>query len=146
MIVSVILGTLAALAIPRLNGAIYKAQIARATGDIKAIEIELYDFWADNGRLPDSLDEIGRGNTLDPWGHPYQYARIAGNLGNGNGGKGANGETFRKDRFLKPLNSDFDLYSMGADGATKATLSASASQDDIVRANDGGFIGLGAEY
>jgi general secretion pathway protein G len=50
------------------------------------------------------------------------------------------------DRFLHPLNSDFDLYSMGKDGLSQAPITARASQDDIIRASDGGFIGLAAQF
>jgi type II secretory pathway pseudopilin PulG len=52
----------------------------------------------------------------------------------------------RKDRFLVPINSAFDLYSVGKDGASAAPLTVKASQDDIVVANDGGFIGLARRY
>ncbi|MDH4073829.1 MAG: prepilin-type cleavage/methylation domain-containing protein, partial [Gammaproteobacteria bacterium] len=52
----------------------------------------------------------------------------------------------RKDGSLNPLNTDFDLYSAGADGESAGPLSATKSRDDIVRANNGAFIGLGENY
>ena len=52
----------------------------------------------------------------------------------------------RKDRFLVPINSDYDLYSKGADGESVAPLTAAKSQDDIVRANDGEYLGLASRY
>lgn len=52
----------------------------------------------------------------------------------------------RKDRFLVPINSDFDIYSMGRDGQTIAPLTAKKSHDDIIRASDGGFYGLAAYF
>ena len=134
LVVSVVMGTLAALAVPRAHDVMLRAQVARAIEDIHAIEIEVNDFWSDRERLPNSLSEIGRQNTRDPWGRPYVYQRTTGVGG------------ARKDRFLVPLNSDYDLYSMGADGRSSAPLSAAASQDDIIRANDGGYIGLGRDY
>ena len=140
MIVSVILGTLAALAIPRLNDAILMAQVAKATADIKTIEIELYDYWSDQGELPTSLAAIGREAFPDPWGRPYAYVAIAVS------GTGPRIGDLRKDRFLVPLNSDFDLFSTGRDGRSQGPLSAATSQDDVVRANDGGFVGLASEY
>ena len=140
MIVAVILGTLAALAIPRLNDAIFMAQVAKATSDIGTIEIELYDYWSDQGELPTSLAAIGREGFPDPWGRPYAYVAIAVS------GKTPKIGDLRKDRFLVPLNSDFDLYSMGRDGRSQGPLSAATSQDDVVRANDGGFVGLASEY
>ena len=45
-----------------------------------------------------------------------------------------------------PINSSYDLYSMGKDGKTTAALTASASADDIIRANDGAFIGRASEF
>ena len=45
-----------------------------------------------------------------------------------------------------PLNSEYDLYSKGKDGASAPALTAAASKDDIVRANDGGFVGLAINY
>jgi general secretion pathway protein G len=35
---------------------------------------------------------------------------------------------------------------MGADGASVGPLTAAPSRDDIVRANDGGFVGLASEF
>jgi general secretion pathway protein G len=52
----------------------------------------------------------------------------------------------RKDRNLVPLNSDYDLYSQGPDGNSVSPLTAAASQDDIIRANNGGFVGKAEDY
>ena len=69
----------------------------------------------------------------DPWGHAYQYLNHATAKGKG---------AFRKDKRIVPINTDYDLYSMGKDGQSVAPLTAKASRDDIVRANDGRFVGL----
>ncbi len=45
-----------------------------------------------------------------------------------------------------PINSDFDLYSMGPDGRSVSPLTSSLSRDDIVRANNGRFVGTAASY
>ena len=73
--------------------------------------------------------------------------------GSGGGGAGGGGGPpcggiggARKDRFLVPINSDFDIYSMGRDGQTVAPLTAKKSHDDIIRASDGGFYGLAAYF
>lgn len=73
--------------------------------------------------------------------------------GGGAGGGGAGGGPpcggiggARKDRFLVPINSDFDLYSMGKDGQSVGPLTAQKSHDDIIRASDGGFYGLAANF
>lgn len=52
----------------------------------------------------------------------------------------------RKDHSLVPINSDYDLYSMGPDGKSQAPLTANASRDDIIRANNGAFYGKASNY
>lgn len=142
LIVLAIIGTLATLGVPALQRALHVARVARAIGDIEALQIDIATFRAGADTLPTSLAAIGRGSLLDPWGQPYRYLRIQ---VPGAKGPGPIGQA-RKDRFLVPLNSDFDLYSSGKDKASMPPLNAAASRDDIVRANDGGFIGLAARY
>ncbi|MGD9272343.1 MAG: hypothetical protein PVH08_14815, partial [Syntrophobacterales bacterium] len=57
--------------------------------------------------------------------------------------KGAKGKGKGKG---SPLNSDYDLYSMGTDGMSAPALTNDVSQDDIIRADDGAYTGLAAEY
>ncbi len=70
----------------------------------------------------------------------------------GSGGSGSTAESgsylgeARKDYFLVPLNTDYDLYSVGKDGNSRPPLSAPDSADDVIRANDGAYIGLAANY
>ena len=45
-----------------------------------------------------------------------------------------------------PLNTDFDLYSLGPDGESALALPAAPSRDDVVRAGDGAYIGLAVNY
>ena len=52
----------------------------------------------------------------------------------------------RKDKNLVPLNADYDLYSKGKDGKSQPPLTAKVSYDDIVRANNGGFVDLASKY
>lgn len=136
MIVAVIMGVLAALAIPNFARVRERAQIARAIGDIKALGMDLTEYQFENGAFPATLADIGRAGVLDPWGNAYRYVRVS----------GSNRGALRKDRFLVPINSDFDLYSMGPDGATSPALTAATAKDDIVRANDGGFVGVAENY
>jgi general secretion pathway protein G len=65
----------------------------------------------------------------------------------GGGGPGGGGgddglDKPRKDRFLVPINSDYDLYSMGPDGESKRNLNTPVSRDDVIRARDGAYIGV----
>jgi general secretion pathway protein G len=52
----------------------------------------------------------------------------------------------RSDRFLFPLNTDFDLFSRGPDRTTAASLRESIAFDDMIRANDGDFFGKASDY
>lgn len=85
--------------------------------------------------------EAGDNNAtlLDPWGSPYQYLNIQNSTAKGKG-------SFRKDRFLVPINTDYDLYSMGRDRQSTPPLTAKNSKDDVIRANNGGYIGLASAF
>ncbi|MCG2753632.1 MAG: prepilin-type cleavage/methylation domain-containing protein [Desulfobacteraceae bacterium] len=162
-IIIAIVGALSAIAVPNYLKYKEKATIAAAISEIRIIERMIVMFEMDNGRLPDSLSEIRFGD-LDPWGNPYEYLNIRdaykgkddtgqddGEKGNGGKGKGGNGSGggnagVRKDHFLVPVNSDYDLYSMGKDGKSVAPFTAKASRDDVVRANNGGYVGLASEF
>jgi general secretion pathway protein G len=132
-----IIVTLAAMAVPSLFAAVDLARIARAVGDIRTMEAEIVEYQMTSGQLPDSLADIGRPNFADPWGYPYQYLNHATMKGNGKA---------RKDRFLVPLNSDYDLYSVGKDGKSSAPTTAKNSRDDILRASDGAYVGLASQF
>ena len=134
-----IISTLAGIAVPLYIDATERARIIKAVADIRVLDGELGVFEVNTGRLPDSLDEVGRGTLRDPWDRGYEFLNYS-TLDNGGKSK------MRKDRFLKPLNSTYDLYSKGKDGDSKAPLSAKASRDDVVRANDGAYIGLASDY
>lgn len=138
MLVVAIVLTLLGIAIPNIHAAIERARVARATAEIGMLQNDI----GVAEKLPLSLADIGRGDLLDPWGNPYVYLNFAAAL---MGKKGVPGEA-RKDRFLVPLNSSYDLYSMGADGESRPPLSAKVSHDDVIRANDGAFIGLARRF
>ena len=127
---------LAALAIPAFRGYQEKARATHAIVHMKSIEQEIGAYLAAAGTLPQSLADVGMHTLLDPWGNPYQYT----NLGTAPPGAA------RKDKFLVPINSDFDLWSMGPDGRSVPPLTANASRDDVIRANDGTFYGLASAY
>ena len=137
MIAIAILSIIAAIAVPSYRAMVYNAQIVSAMADIKQISTDITAYRMSNRRLPASLQDIGMDGKLDPWGRPYEYLVMA-------SAKGKKG--FRKDKNLHPLNSDYDLYSCGRDGNSIPPLTAQQSRDDIVRANNGGFIGLATNY
>mgnify|MGYP003439435526 FL=1 len=171
MIAVTIVGALAGLAIPNYLGYLDKARLARCIAEIRYIERAIDSYEAANESLPNTLAEVGAGDMVDPWGNPYEYLNIADLTlpGGGGGGNGGGKNTFhwfepdsayaaqggdgnaskgkpRKDRFLHPINSDYDLYSMGKDGESVEPLTAKKSHDDVIRANDGSFVGLAVEF
>lgn len=134
MIVATVLGILASLAMPKLREASEMARVAAAISDIKTLGNEIAGFHATFNRYPVDLSEINRGGLLDPWGNPYGFSEYT------------NPGGARKDQFNVPINDDFDLWSMGADGQTNQSLMSPMAQDDIVRGNNGGFVGLASDY
>jgi general secretion pathway protein G len=136
IIVVFIVSTLAGIAFIAHDHYIYKAQISKASADIRDIEAKLLSYCADNGIFPPTLAEVGEDSRRDPWNRPYEYWPITGDPK----------QKVRKDRNLHPLNTDFDLGSRGKDGATNFALTAGASRDDIIRANNGAFVGLASNY
>ena len=80
--------------------------------------------------------------------HILLISGAGGGAGAGGGGGPPCGgvEGARKDRFLVPINSDFDIYSRGKNGTTVVALTPPQSQDDVIRASDGGFYGLARNF
>lgn len=148
MVVVTLIGILASIGARSWHELKDRAQVARAMVEIRNIEKSIIAFQVEHVRLPASLVEAGVGAPNDPWGNPYVYAPLAatGGKGSGGGGGGGGAATARKDRFLVPINSDFDLYSKGKDGESVAPLTAKKSRDDVIRAADGGFVGLAEDF
>ena len=138
MLILTVAAILAMIAIPSYQAYVVRAQNAAATADIGQIEMLVSRYAPQhNGELPPDLSTIGMDAKLDPWGHPYYYHTTFEGTGNGVG---------RKDKGLHPINTDYDLYSSGPDGKSVAPLTAKPSQDDIIRANDGSYVGVAANY
>jgi general secretion pathway protein G len=137
LLVVAMIGVLVALALPKYQSYQERIKQTQAIQDITVLQALIRDYQLNNGSYPASLAEVGNSGRLDPWGRPYVYQELASVHGKG---------LARKDRKLNPLNSDFDLYSVGKDGDSKTQLTNKVSLDDVVRANDGAFVGLAADY
>lgn len=133
-----ILAIVAAAAIPIYEGYIEETRIAKSIKDIRQMQLILDDLYLDDSP-PATLAAAGLSMT-DPWGNTYRYLWLRGNPASG-----LNGQR-RRDKSMNPVNSDYDLYSMGTDGQTSAQFVAKKARDDVVRANDGDFIGLAADH
>ena len=105
LVAVVVIGLLATISANVYANALEKSRTTRAIADLYSIEKAIADFQIGTDGLPDSLDDIGWRPT-DPWGNPYRYLKLPRNAA----GKIIPGNA-RKDRFLVPLNSDYDLYS-----------------------------------
>lgn len=139
LIAVAIVAVLVAIAVPSYQHYRDRVAVAQAKSDVVAIATLIDLYRTDNREFPNSLADINMAGKLDPWNHPYKYLNLN-PVAHGMNGK------VRKDKNLVPINSDFDLYSMGKDGASQAPLTAAASRDDVVRANDGRFVGLASDY
>ncbi|MBI3621416.1 MAG: prepilin-type N-terminal cleavage/methylation domain-containing protein [Nitrospirae bacterium] len=138
LLVVLIVAILATVALPVYTKFINKARSVQAVGEISALEKEImmYVYGDSAQRLPSRLNQLTRGNLIDPWGRTYQYVPFS---------PGTSAPR-RSDRFSVSLNTDYDLYSLGEDGESAASLTAITSLDDVVRAGNGGYIGLVSEY
>lgn len=134
-----IVTTLALIAYPAYTEYMDKAHDAKAEADISSIQNAIARYVTIHSQYPATLADVGMAGLQDPWGNPYQYLNIANATSNVTG-------LVRKDKNLVPLNTDYDLYSMGKDGASQPPLTAQASHDDIVRANNGAYVGLASDY
>lgn len=137
LIVVALVGIIGTILVPSFLSIYRDMAMKRVVADIQAIGFEIGTFEDWEERLPDSLDELSGGPYIDRWGNPYQYLPSTATSWN---------SERRKDRWIVPLNSDFDLYSMGPDGESGAPLTAQVSWDDVVRANDGLYVGPANEF
>jgi general secretion pathway protein G len=139
LLIAVAVGAiLIAIAVPSYQSYQQRVKIAVAVADITSIMGHIDQYYATQGHtFPPDAATIGVDRMLDPWGNPYVYLSFAGLKGKGQ---------MRKDKNLVPINSNFDLYSMGPDGQSVPPLTAKPSRDDIIMANNGQYVGVAADY
>ena len=139
VLVVVIVSILAAAAIPLYIEQVNKTKSRRAMAEIRTMSTEISAYSSENGGAnPSSLADINRGTLLDPWQRPYVYYNFAG---------AAPPAPAAAAPLMDPinafsLNNDYDLYSLGPDGATAIVGGDPGSLDDIVRFNDGVHVDL----
>lgn len=132
---------LTAIAVPSYQRYMERAKVSEAVQEMGDIQLRIERFRTRNLRLPNTLAEATTGIAAaaleDPWGRAYTYYNYT---------AGTTPDPTRRDKNLKPLNSDYDLYSVGKDGVTHQQLNHANSGDDVVRALDGSFIGYGRDF
>lgn len=136
-----ILSILVAIALANLGPALERARIGKAIADISTINKAIQSYRAGSGGdLPANMNAmIPRfiGAVMnDPWGYPYVY----------NNFDYITPGQRRKDGPLVPINSEYDIYSIGPNGQTNPTILSNAGKDDIIFAQDGGFIDVAENY
>jgi general secretion pathway protein G len=137
MVAAGVCAILAAIAFPSYLQFVQRARVAKACSDIAEMSNVIGRFISDNDVPPPDLGAIGYDRLLDPWGNAYAYQSFTGLKGKGK---------MRKDKSLNPLNTRYDLYSMGRDGQTKLPLTVPVSKDDVILAFDGNYIGLAEDF
>jgi len=137
MVVVGMCGILAAIAFPAYFSAVQRAKVGKATSDIAEMASAISRYISDNDIPPPNLAAISFDTRLDPWGRAYVYLSFTGLRGRGQ---------MRKDRSLNPLNTRYDLYSLGKDGESRLPLTVPVSKDDVILAFDGSYIGLAKDF
>jgi len=132
IVVCAILGVLTSMAFPAYSNYIDIVRTGRSAGDIRALETAVSAYILDKNTLPTNFSDIGpSANQLDPWNRPYVYANLT--------DTGATPLAYANG---KDLNDDYDLYSLGKNGTSSPGYDETSCNDDIVRVNDGQYIGL----
>jgi general secretion pathway protein G len=138
MVALAVAALFASIAVPSYQRILQRQKVTTCTTDLQRLGLAIERYRLTHGdNLPATLDDLSDPARLDPWGNPYRYLDFA--------APGAK-NLIRKDHNLHPLNSAFDLYSVGPDGDSKAPLTAKASRDDIIWARDGAFVGEASEF
>ena len=129
IVITSILGVLALMAMPAYQAYINSARNVSGASDIRTIEKSITSYLLDNNMTVPvaTLSDMGIVSMVDPWKRPYVYHVSA----------------VLEDSIVGlPLNTDYDLYSLGQDGASAAAKGDPANADDIARSNDGGYVGV----
>jgi general secretion pathway protein G len=139
VIALVVAAALAAIAVPAYQQYRERLKVNQAKMTISVLAADLARYYTIHNTYPATLAGLGIAIPLDPWGNAYRYVPI--DVPNPpKVGK------ILKDKSMHPVNSDFDLYSMGEDGKTTTQLASHNSQDDVIRAGNGSYIGPASGY
>lgn len=133
LFVLAIIGVLGLLAVTIFTRVLDNSRVSRAAVEVADLAVEIERIRSNTFEYPASLPV----SRMDPWGRPYVYTKLEGIKGHGKA---------RKDRALNPLNTDFDLFSTGKNGVFKPQVSQKDSLDDIIRARNGGYVGLARDF
>jgi general secretion pathway protein G len=140
MLTGAVCGLLLAIAVPSYHSIVERQRVEQCVRDLQLLGQRIEKYRTMHAfEPPMSLAELGDVPKKDPWGFDYRYLNFEADLP---GVQGA----IRKDHNLHPLNSEFDLYSVGPDGKSQPPLTAKASRDDVIWARDGAFVGVARDF
>lgn len=130
----VIIGLILAIAIPVYLNHMDNIRTAEVASNLLAIELCIDKYYAEHGKYPVCLDDVGKGSLKDPWGRCYRYLSLPAD-------EKERKKVGRIKNDYKLINKDFDLYSTGSDGLTHRNINNRKSWDDVIRASDGAYVG-----
>ena len=131
LMVLVIVMVLATIALFNFSVLRTKVRTTRCMAEIRGIERDILAFVSEKDSYPADLSVLGLGALKDPWGNLYVYSPTTARIS------------------VTPLNTDFDLYSKGPTGDSTASvpsIQVGNGIDDIVRGDDGNFVGAAEDY
>ena len=134
------MATLVAIALPVIEGARDDIRLSQAVTSIQVIQFAVTKYELRYGIIPVDIDAMNLPADVatDPWGRPYVFLNYI--------YEDPPDFVPREDQFLKPINTAYDIFSIGPDGESHKRLPHSQSKDDIVRASDGQYIGVAEEF
>ena len=152
LVAMVIVGILAVIALPNYGGDIncdagpggkpgpvMRAKQSQMISGILTLQSWAFQYETRYNKYPESLADLGPEAEAmrDPWDNPYQFVAIRTMDGVGKA---------RKDHNMKPINMDYDIYSMGPDGKTATPITSTPGEDDFIIAYDGGYLGFACHF
>ena len=73
LIVMAIISTLSTIGFVYYKKFIEETKNKKAISDVNEIANLIEQYKEEHGKYPESLDDLGKGTFVDPWGNPYQY-------------------------------------------------------------------------
>jgi general secretion pathway protein G len=148
MLVLAAIAAILTIGIPTYSEHRKRVMIAEVKKDLVVISQKLEKYQSFNYEYPEYLVDVGV-SLRDPWGNDYQYLNLDDvDPDTGDVTPGAKGPKPdpRTKAGLEPLNTDYDLFSMGEDGDYAPKITEAASLDDIIRADNGAYLDNAANY
>lgn len=158
IIATAIVSVISTISFSAYSGYSETTKVSQSVAQIRVLSLLIEDYALDYGEYPRTLNDIRNENIIDPWGDPYVYLNLKVDNNNNNEHSSEHDDdddnddeqiniaAARKDGNLVPINSNYDLYSLGKDNKSKPPLRAKDSHDDVIFANDGSYIGLAREF